>query len=168
MMDVDLPQKRRRGGQPKVDPDMVLGSAEALRRQFAYAWPSLGKRLLAANSAAEVWEIVKSGKGIISNSDMAFSELLFEVLREPTFPRFRTKSQLTFLADSLGASGVVTPRRSRDICSAQRRKVRHMIVRQDFYIECTCGYEGPAKFGKCPKCKTGELSDELRRRELES
>jgi hypothetical protein len=164
----DFPDKRRRGGQRKVDPQMVLGNADTFRAQFSNAWPMLGKRLLAARSAVETWEIVKSGKGIISIMDFAFSELIFQILHDPKFPRLRTKAQVHFLADSLGASGSVTPRRSREICAEERAKVRHVIVRREYYIECTCGYEGPARDGACPVCGTRELSDDLWRKEAES
>jgi hypothetical protein len=36
-----------------------------------------------------------------------------------------------------------------------------MIVRREFYIECTCGHRGPAKGGGCPQCGTKRLSPEL-------
>jgi hypothetical protein len=126
----------------------------------------LARPLLAAQSPVELWDVVKSGKGIISNSnDFAFSELIFEILHDPKFPQQRVKSQVHFLADSLGAAGIVTSRRSREICAEQRRKTGNVIIRRDFYIECTCGYAGPALNGVCMKCKTAELSEELMRRE---
>ncbi len=33
----------------------------------------------------------------------------------------------------------------------------HFIIRQDFYIQCTCSYEGPALNGACRKCGTDIL-----------
>jgi hypothetical protein len=154
-------------GRPRnVDPHIVLGNAKVFRAQFSHAWPTLGKQILAAKSPVEVWDVVKSGRGIISNMhDFRFSERIFEVIRDPKFPQARSKSQIHFLADSLGADGLVTPRRSREICAIERAKVRHVIVRRDFYIECTCGYAGPAFDGACQKCGTAELSEELMRRE---
>jgi hypothetical protein len=144
---------------------MAVGNADAFHAQFTHAWPNLATQLLAAQTAADVWSVVKSGGGIISNQDFLFSERIFEVIHDPKFPRVRAKSQIRFLADSLGACGLVTYRRSREICAKERSKVQHVIVRRDFYIECTCGYSGPALRGACQKCGTLELSEELRRRE---
>jgi hypothetical protein len=68
---------------------------------------------------------------------------------------------MNFLADSLAARGVRSARRSRDICDQERKKKVNYIIRQDYYIECTCRYKGPALHGKCPKCGTGQLSPSL-------
>jgi hypothetical protein len=168
MAEPEFREKKRRGGQRKVDPQIVLGNADALREQFSYAWQRLGNELLAAGSAAETWDVVKSGKGIINNMDFLFAERIFQILHDPKFPRLRVKAQIHFLADSLGASGLVTPRRSREICAAERAKVRHVIVRREYYIECTCGYKGPARNGACDICGTRELSEDLWHKEAES
>jgi hypothetical protein len=162
----DFLTKKLRGGQRRVDPQLVLGTADVFRAQFAYAWPTLGRQLLDAKSSVETWEIVKSGKGIINNMDFLFSERIFQIIQEDDrFPKVRSKAQIDFLADSLAASGLVTPRRSREICAQERAKVRHVIVRREYYIECTCGYKGPARDGACDKCGTRELSDDLWRKE---
>jgi hypothetical protein len=69
------------------------------------------------------------------------------------FPK-RARAQINFLADSIAALGKVTPRRSRDICMLERMKAKraHHIVRYEYYVECSCGYEGPAKDRACRKC----------------
>jgi len=61
---------------------------------------------------------------------------------------------LRHLADSIAGEGIVSPRRSRDICGKLRRerKKRGQIKRAEFYVECTCGYQGPAIRNACPKC----------------
>jgi len=110
--------------------------------------------------------ILKKDGGMIGGlKDLDFSRHVFEIVRDPKFPKVRTKSQIHFLADSLGAGGVVKARRSREICAIERAKVQHVIVRREFYIACTCGYSGPALNGGCPKCGTSELSEELKLRE---
>ncbi len=159
----DESSDKRGPGRPRnIDPHFVIETAKVFRAQFSLAWPTLGKQLLAAQSAVEVWDVVKSGRGVISNmEDFLFSERIFEIIHDPKFPRVRAKSQINFLADSLGASGLVKPRRSREICAKERTKVRHVIVRREYYIECTCGYAGPALNGACQKCGTLALSDEL-------
>jgi hypothetical protein len=165
-METDRPSEKRSPGRPrKANPHLVIETAKTFRTQFTYAWQTMGEQLLAAQSALEVWEIVKSGRGVISNTDFIFSERIFEIIHNPKFPKVRTKSRINFLADSLAGNGVVTPGRSREICAKERAKVRHVIVRRDFYIECTCAYRGPALNGACPECGTMDLSEELRRRE---
>lgn len=74
----------------------------------------------------------------------------------------RTKSQINFLADSLTVAREYVLG-ARDICAEERNeernKVEHTIVRREYYIECTCGYEGPALNGACAKCGTQELAE---------
>jgi len=76
-------------------------------------------------------------------------------------PGTKREAQIAFLADSLGARGLVSPRRSRDICYEERAKPVHFIIRQDCYIQCTCAYKGPALHGKCPKCGTERIHPRL-------
>jgi hypothetical protein len=159
-------QKNGPGRPRRIDPHIVVGTANVFRSQFTDAWPILGRELISASSPVELWEVVKSGRGIISQKDdFLFSERIFEIIHDPKFPKVRTKLQIRFLADSLGGCGLITARRSREICAKERAKEQHVIVRRDFYIECTCGYAGPALNGACRKCGTFELSDELKQRE---
>jgi hypothetical protein len=100
--------------------------------------------------------------GLVSTSFVPhWSELILKIIHDRRFPRVRAKAQIAFLADSLGAQGAVTPRRSREICAEERTKKSHFIVRRDFYIGCTCGYEGPALKGACPDCGTMQLAEDL-------
>jgi hypothetical protein len=80
--------------------------------------------------------------------------LILAILRDPRFPKKRRTQQVNFLADSLAAWGRVSPRRSRDICEQERRKDKkaHHIIRHEYYIECSCGYKGPAKNDAYRKC----------------
>ncbi|MGA7794959.1 MAG: hypothetical protein WCA19_18120 [Candidatus Acidiferrales bacterium] len=82
--------------------------------------------------------------------------LVFKVIREHKFPK-REEARINFLADSLGGYGSVSARRSRDICEKERKKKVHQIVREEFYIVCTCGYKGPALRGACPKVHPKEI-----------
>jgi len=120
-------------------------------------WEKVGEPLLRAGNPEEV---IAAFQGVSESYRSQFvpslAELILKVMHEPTFPKTRD-AQIGFLADSLGARGERSARRSRDICAAQRKKIVHVIVRRDFYIECSCGYEGPAFRGACPKCKTDRL-----------
>jgi hypothetical protein len=84
--------------------------------------------------------------------------LMLRIVGEPQFPKGSQKAQIRFLADSLGGDGVVSPRRSRDICLKVRIQPENEIIRREYYIECTCGYDGPALHGGCPACGTRSKS----------
>jgi hypothetical protein len=117
--------------------------------------------MLAARSAEEIAQAVRENAPDISVSLAPFAELIFKIIRDPKFPGKRSAAQIHFLADSLGGQGMIGPRRSREICAEERGTVRQVIMRQEYYIECTCGYQGPALDGACRGCGTGELSWEL-------
>lgn len=162
------PTKKRGRGRPReIDPWIVVGSADTYRVQFHQFWPKLGARLLAAQSPDEIDSALREGADGISATLHPLSELILKVKNDPKFPRERSASQIHFLADSLGGQGLVTPRRSREICAKERARKRYFIVRREYYIECECGYKGPALDGACRDCGTWELSSELMRKEEE-
>ncbi len=79
--------------------------------------------------------------------------LILKVLKERTFPK-RRKAQINFVADSVAGLGLVSARRSRDICVEDRARARraHHIIRYEFYVECSCGYKGHSIDHACRKC----------------
>jgi hypothetical protein len=158
-------EKRGRGRPPHIDRSILLGQSDHYRTVLFQFWPKLGPRLLSAQSPEEIVRAVREDAAGIMGSLIPFSELILKIMRDPKFPRARTTSQIHFLADSLGGQGFVTPRRSREICAEARKKVRHVIMRREYYIECTCGYNGPALDGACRSCGSGDLSWDLRVRE---
>ncbi len=159
----DRPAKKR--GRPReIDPWIVVGTANTYRVQFDQFWPKLSVRLLAAQSRDGVASALREAVGISATLE-PLSELILKVKNDPKFPRQRSISQIHFLADSLGGQGLVTPRRSREICAKERAKKKHFIVRREYYIECECGYKGPALDGACRDCGTWELSQDLRAKE---
>jgi len=158
-------EKRGRGRPRHIDRSIVVGQADHYRVVLHQFWPKLGPRLLAAQSPEEIVRAVREDAAGITGSLVPFSELILRILHDPKFPHARSTSQIHFLSDSLGGQGFVTPRRSREICAEERTKVRHVIVRREYYIECSCGYEGPARDGACRNCGTGELSWDLRSKE---
>jgi hypothetical protein len=155
------PAAKRRRGRPGVDRSQVLQTADQLSVILPGFWPRLVQPLLAAQSPGDVTRVFEA-LGLVSTSFVPhWSELILKIIHDRRFPRVRAKAQIAFLADSLGAQGVVTPRRSREICAEERTKESHFIVRRDYYIECTCGYEGPALKGACPDCGTMQLAEDL-------
>lgn len=154
-LDTDF-QKRRRG-RPGVFAPEIYGRAEHYRIMFEQAWDLIGEPLLQAKTVEQVLSAYRSGNFPINVEFPNFAELTLRVLSDRKFPE-RAKAQIRFLADSLAAMGRVSPRRSRDICTTERNRVVNQIVRQDFYIACTCGYEGPALNGACASCGTRKLA----------
>jgi hypothetical protein len=113
-------------------------------------WPLLSK----AESEEDVTKAFREGaRPYDQNFVPVLSQLLIGVLKETTFPQ-RPKSMQRFIADSASALGDVTARRSRDICAQERlaRKRAHRILRYEFFIECSCGYQGYSGNHGCPDC----------------
>jgi hypothetical protein len=142
---------KKRLGRPGVRVGFVVNAANHYKLLFDKYWPLIGNDLVAAKSEQEVLSALLRMDENARNYFDPFPKLILEILTERDFPK-RQDARIRFLADSLGARGAVSPRRSRDICEKDRNTVRHKIYRQDFYIGCTCGYEGPANRGACPKC----------------
>ena len=158
----DHPSRKPKRGRPAhIEPTVVVGSADVYRLWFQQYWLKLGPRFLAARSAEDVRRAIDENAPDISVNLAPHLELILKILRDPRFPAVRSAAQIGFLADSLGGQGQVTPRRSREICVQERGRVRHVIVRREYYIECSCGYKGPALDGACRECGTGELSADL-------
>ena len=85
---------------------------------------------------------------------LQYPKLLLATLRDKQFPKHSREAREQFIADSLAAERRVSIRRSRDVAQSKRSAVRKQgkILRREFYVECSCGYEGPAFHHACPKC----------------
>lgn len=146
---------------------MTLTTANNFRAVFPLAWPTLGEALLSAKYPSDVTAAFQAAKKLINIDGFIprLSGFILDIINSKKFPKKRSNTQITFLADSLGADGLVSARRSREICAEERAIVKHTIIRREFYIECTCKYQGPALHGACPKCGATEMSDELTQEE---
>jgi hypothetical protein len=153
--------KKRRGRPPVVNPQAVVDSADMYGDWLRQFWSKLGHRLLAAKSVEDVTQSIQEEAPDVSTSLAPLSQLMLTILRDRRFPGVRAEAQIQFLADSMGGQGLITPRRSREICAQERNKVKHVILRREFYIECSCGYKGPALDGACRDCGTAALSQDL-------
>lgn len=170
---------KRRRGRPGVRPSEVALRAENYRRMFwDYRLDKKKKeyvrdkpsewatRLLASKTIEDVERAFETRPLSAQNEFRPLFPLILQVLRERTFPK-KPETQLDFLANSIAARWDVTPRTSRDICekerTRQRRRSPHKILRHEYYVECSCGYKGPARDNACRKCGAEiELSlDEL-------
>lgn len=123
-----------------------------LVRDRPHVWAEL---LLKAANEDELRDALEGAPNYVQNEFRPFVSLILSILREKTFPK-TIEAQLDYLADSLAGLGQVKPRSSRDICgrerAKQRRKSPHKILRKEFYVECSCGYKGPALNDACREC----------------
>jgi hypothetical protein len=153
----EFSEKRGRGRPHNIRPEVVFGRAQHYRMMLTEVWPKLRDPLLAAGEVIE--EVTKAfethAQPYAQNFVPGLASYILEVIHERKFPT-RPKAQVRFLADSLAGMPNVGPRRSRDICAEERveesAKSPHKILRKEFYIECSCGYKGPARNDACRKC----------------
>lgn len=165
---LDVPFAKRKRGRPGVLQSEIVGRAENYRSMFwgsrldkkkkmyvrdkPYEWAIA---LLAAKNNTEINRALDSATSYVQSQLKPLIPLVLEVLQERSFPK-KQETKFDFLAESLAARGEVTPRRSRDICAQhraiERAKSPHRILRKEFYIECSCGYKGPARVNACRKC----------------
>ena len=149
-------EKRRRGRPRKCRYTEILGRAENYRRVFTQIWLKLSGPLLAARSEDEVTEAFRSyGEPYAKEFVPRLAADILNVMREKKFPK-RAKAQIKFLANSLAGRPNVEPRTSRDICAKrlaeEKTRSPHKILRKEYYVECSCGFKGPALNDACRKC----------------
>jgi hypothetical protein len=149
--------KQRRGRKPKIPASWVRGRADNYRGVLAQIW----NRIWPALSKAETREDVVnsfSGAGVATAYALEFVTLadsILQVVKDRKFPKHKQEAQINFLADSIAGYGLFTPRSSRDICERERARIKqvHRILSYEYYIECTCGYQGHSKNHACPMCE---------------
>ncbi len=112
------PEKRGRGRPYRIRASEVSGRAYNYRLIFNQTWEVLGEKLLRAQTQGEVLQAFE-GTAYKEEFAVLFS-LILDVLHDPDFPKRDKEARINFLADSLAARGVVTPRTSRDICARER------------------------------------------------
>ena len=149
---LDRVSAKTRGPHRKVAPMALLGRSTNYRGVFRNVWDRLGPPLLEAQAEDDVIKAFEIGQPG-GNEFLPYSALTFRVLKDPNFPK-RRQAQINFLADSLAGLGLVSPRRSRDICAAERVRVKRTthIIRYEFFVECSCGYQGHSENHACPEC----------------
>ena len=145
---------KRPRGRPGVRKSEVQNRASDFAEELKRHWDVLAEPFLKAESEEEFTRLMEKPPPYVQTK---FGQHLFPLIqkmrRDAKFPK-KASTQKKFFAESLAAMGRVSVRRSRDICAEGRKKKRHKIIRQDYYIECTCSYAGPALHGACPECRT--------------
>ena len=152
-------EKKPRGRPQTIPPSTVIGRAENYRSNLTYVWTKLGEPLAKAQTKDDVIATLKDHGGPCAHDLVRLASEILTVVRDRHFPR-RPKARLGFLADSLAGMPTITARSSRDICVKERARERarqqaispHKIIRKEFYIECECGYRGPALADACRTC----------------
>ena len=144
--------KRPPGRPPTVSASAVTNRADNWRGIFAHVWESFWPLFSNAQSEDDVHEAVQKAREYEGEFE-SLATLMLEVRHDPNFPK-RKEAQINFLADSLAGLGTVTPRSSRDICAKERvkRNRAHHIIRYEYYVVCSCGYEGPSANHACLMC----------------
>ncbi len=152
-----FPAKPGRGRRARIRPTEVAGRAANFRWIFEQVWDRLWPLLEKATGEEDVARAFQDGASPYQRGQFVpLAALAFQVIHERRYPK-RRLARINFLADSLAGVGVVTPRRSRDICAQERAKEKraqsaHRIIRFEFYVECSCGYRGRSQDHACPKC----------------
>ncbi len=150
------PKKNNRGRKRKLPWSTVTGRASNYEFQLSDVWHRLETPLLAAKTENEVTEAFNQfGQPYARDFVPRLSSDILLLLKDEDFPQ-RTIPQIKFLARSLAGTPTLSFRRSRDICEVEalreKRKSPHRILRREFFIECSCGYKGPALDNDCPGC----------------
>ena len=148
-----LSSKGERGRPAFVPPGLVRSCADNYRISLAIGWNNLEEPLLAAQTEQEVANALRTAAIGYQHEISLLAPLMFQITKDPKFPQ-RKKARINFLADSVAGSGVVSPRRSRDICAEERARdaQRHHIIRYEYWIECSCGYRGLSENHSCKEC----------------
>jgi hypothetical protein len=139
-----------------LPPDTVTGRASNYERELDEVWETLQKPLLSSKTSDEVTDAFKKFAAICAWDFVpGLSSDILLLLNDPDFPQ-RALPRTRFLGRSLGGRPNLSFRTSRDICEKadreEKRKSPHRILRKEFYIECSCGYRGPAFNNGCRKC----------------
>lgn len=148
--------KKKRGRRRTVPWEWVTGRASNYEFQLNDVWEKLEIPLVHAKTAEEVTlAFEKFAQPYAQDFVPLFAADIVALLNDGDFPQ-RASPRIGFLARSLAGRPSLSFRTSRDICEIVARKEKqkspHRILRREFYIECSCGYRGPALDNKCRKC----------------
>ncbi len=152
---------KKRGPKQRAVPSMVLGTSNRYRLVLEDCKEQINwKTLVKASSEDDIQKAFENvPESIKQRLFLVKPHVYLACVHESTFPRKNQDAQIRYLCDSIAAEGFVSTRRSRDICYQERKRIsrRGRIIRREFYIECTCGYKGPAWRGGCPQCGALDL-----------
>lgn len=151
-----IPEKKKPGRKRVTPWEWVTGRAPNYEFQLKAVWDNLEPRLVQAKTEAGVIAaFTEFGKPYEREFVPGFASDILTLLNDPDFPK-RAAPRIRFLARSLAGRPSISFRTSRDICekAAKQEKLKspHWIIRREFYVECSCGYKGPALDNACRQC----------------
>jgi hypothetical protein len=150
-------EKPRRGRPPKIPASWVRGRADNHRVVLAQIWQHIWPGLSKAVTRQDVVNTLNGAKVSTAYAldFITLADSIFKVIKDPKFPKRKQEARINFLADSIAGYGTFTPRSSRDICERERARINrvHRILAYEYYVRCSCGYEGPSRNHACPKCE---------------
>lgn len=150
------PTKKKRGRPRKMQRDWLTGRASNYEYQLREVWPKLEAPLLAARIEEDVTAAFRDhGAPYAQEFAPRLASDILALMADRRFPK-RASPRIKFLARSLAGRPSLSFRTSRDICDKGQiqdsLRSSHRIIRHEFYIECSCGYQGPARDNACQKC----------------
>jgi hypothetical protein len=151
---LDAFSSKRARGRPGVRASELANRSYHYHLIFSQIWASVEEKLLEARTAEDVLAAFEFSRTYYEEFK-GIATLILRIVHDPHLPKTRS-ARINFMADSLAARGSVSSRRSRDICGRERARLKreqeHHIIRHEYYIECSCGYKGPARDNACRKC----------------
>ena len=158
--------QEKRGRKRTLEPETVVEHADYVLKVVAslqdrIEWDKLEAARTEAEAEAAIARVPPFYREILK--DRLAAILMW--VREGKFPKKNLERKMRHLADSVARDVLLSPRRSRDICHEYRKRPVStkvgMILCREYYIECTCGYRGPASRGACARCGTRKPSPGL-------
>jgi hypothetical protein len=148
--------KKGRGRPESIPRSWVTGHAHNYRTMLAQVWPKLAEPLFAGTTEKEITSAFeKNAQPYVGEFVPRLIPDIWALIHDPKFP-ITADARIGFLADSLGGRPSISFRTSRDICGDERKKIAakspYKIIRKEYYVECECGYKGPAHNDACRKC----------------
>jgi hypothetical protein len=151
----DVTKNKR--GRPRMLPwDTVTGRASNYELQLGEVWDRLQAPLLGAQTVDKITAVFQEFAQPYDGEFVPrLSSDILSLINDSDFPQ-RAFPRIRFLARSLAGRPTLSFRTSRDTCekaeAEEKLKSPHRILRREFYIECSCGYKGPALNNACRKC----------------
>ena len=151
---IDRFSGKRGPGRPRqADPwEVSVRARRELRPVLEESWESLEHPFLyAKDKGAYKAAMASLSPDLRKHFPASLFQTILDTRHDPKFPK-TPKARIKFFAESLAAMGNVGPRRSRELCAEMAKNPPHRIIRREFVIECSCGYEGESLHECCPDC----------------
>ena len=117
----------RRGRPPRINPTKLLNTAHGLELTLAAIWEPYGQKILNCNSQQEIEallnQIVYYGSRL-----QPYPNGIWQTIKEGRIIPKNPRRAIRYLAYSAAGEGIVSPKRSRDICRNEDRKPQEIPI----------------------------------------